>query len=251
MLIIRPLPITTTPSISGVTGSGAANLLTPSPKEAWIAQSVGTSIIDIDLGANTEIDSIFLGSTNAAAGATWSIERGTGLGTGLTALIAAGTPFRHPESPGPRHHGFAHLGASVTGRYFRIAITQTDTAPLFAGTLVIGRAFTAPYEYGAGRIAIDTGAREALQDGGFGIGDGVVKAGFRWTFAGLSTTQVNALWTIAIDRGERRPVLVVEGAEGEARRNEELHYGLFDSFEAYEREAPEATRWSLSMTEWT
>lgn len=66
----------------------------------------------------------------------------------------------------------------------------------------------------------------------------------------VSAADRRALWALVKDRGERRPVLVAEELQEGAGTNEELHYGLFDRFEAYERQAPGSTRWSLSMTEW-
>jgi hypothetical protein len=253
MIILKPLDVAAPPTAGGAAGagSGAANLLTPDPKEVWVAGAVGVSTIDIDLGAAMDVDTFFLGFTNATAGATWLIQKGTGLGTGLTDLVPAGTAMRAADSLGPRHHGLAHLAAVANARYFRITVTQTGAEPLQAGALMLGKAFVAPYELGGGRQAIDTGAREDLLGGGFGIGEGVVKAALRWTFIDLAPADRRALWELVRDRGETKPVLVVEElGEGDEGLNEEMHYGVLDQLEAYERQAPGQTRWALRMTEW-
>jgi hypothetical protein len=71
-------------------------------------------------------------------------------------------------------------------------------------------------------------------------------------FIGLSDALRRQLWALALDRGERKPVLVVEEPDSEdsAGANERIHYGTFDRFEAYERRDPNDTAWALSMTEW-
>jgi len=209
VLIIKPLTVAMTPT---VTGSGQANLLTADPNEAWIATSVSSLAMDIDMGAAVSVDSFYLGYTNATAAAAWTIARGTGLGTGLTTIKVSG-PMRAADSEGPRHHCFARLAAPVSSRYFRLTLVQSGTAPLFAGALVIGRAFEKFREHGPGRMPVDTASREELPGGGFAIGDGVVKSQFAFSFVDLTDAETNQLWSIKKDRGLTRPVLVVEDAE--------------------------------------
>ena len=251
MRIIEALSIAATPTIAGAAGagSGAANLLTYSPREIWTATSVGLSTIDIDLGSAQDVAGFFLGFTNASSAATWSIQKGTGLGTGLSTIVAS-TGFRAADSIGPKHHGFAALAAPQNTRYLRLNVTQTGSAPLQAGILMVGKVFAAPYEFGGGRIPIDTSVKEVLPDGGFGIGEGVIKAGLRWRFIDLDAATRRELWRLVYGRGEARPIVVQEDTGEGAGLNEELHYGLFDRFEHYEREAPSQSRWALSMTEW-
>lgn len=246
VLIVKPLAIAATPT---VTGTGAANLLTADPNEAWIASAVGTNGIDIDMGAAVTIDSFYLGYTNASSAATWIISRATGLGTGLTTIKATG-PMRAADSEGPRHHAFHRLAAPVSSRYFRLSVTQTGAAPLYAGALVIGLAFEKHRERGGGRGLVDTGQRQDLPSGGFGIGDGVVKAQFNFSFIDLSGEELRRLWSIQKDRGLRRPVVVVEDADLTASMNDAIHYGTFDRFQPYEGTDADETRWTCSHIEW-
>jgi hypothetical protein len=115
---------------------------------------------------------------------------------------------------------------------------------------MIGLAFEGPQELGGGRVPIDTSVVNALPDGGFGIGEGVVKAAVKWTFVGLAPADRRDLWRRVHGRGNTRPVLVFEDLGEDGGAGEELHYGLFDKFESYDREDPGETRWGLSMTEW-
>lgn len=251
MRILEPIAIAATPTIGGSAGAGtgAANLLTPSPREVYLAGAVGYSTIDIDLGAAQAVQGFWLGSTNATAAATWVIQKGTSLGGGLADIKADGA-FRAADSLGPVHHGFAVLPAPVTSRYFRILVTQTGADPLLIGSLLVGNVFQAPYEFGGGRLPIDTSAIEELTDGGFGIGRGVVKSGYRWTFGDLTPAQRHGLWRLVYERGASAPTVVDEETGETDQRNEELHYGLFERFEPYARSSPGRTRWALSMREW-
>lgn len=246
VLIVKPLPIAAEPTVAG---SGADNLRTEDPNEAWIAPSTASLTMDIDMGAAVTVDSFYLGYTNAAAAAAWTIASGTGLGTGLTVIKASG-PMRAADSEGPRHHAFARLSDPVTARYFRLTLAQAGASPLYAGALVVGLAFEKHRELGGGRTPIDTGTRQDLPGGGFGIGDGVVKAAFSCSFVDLTDAELARLWSITRDRGTRKPVLLVEDADAAAGLNDAIHYGTFDRFQAYEETDPDVARWACSHVEW-
>lgn len=246
VLIIKPLAIAATPT---VTGTGQANLLTADPNEAWIAASTAAVTIDIDMGSAVTVDSFFLGYTNAAAAATWTIARATGLGTGLTTIKASGL-MRAADSDGPRHHCFARLGSAVSSRYFRLTLTQAGTAPLYVGALALGLAFEKYREYGPGRGAVDTSTREDLPGGGFGVGEGVVKSQFAFTFVDLTDAETRTLWSIKKDRGLTRPVILIEDADLTAGLNDAIHYGVFDRFQPIERASPRYRKWAGTVTDW-
>ena len=245
VLIIQPLPHGSGPFAGG---TGVENLLTRDPKEIWVAPSAEAQGIDIDMGAAVTVDSFFLGFTNAGIGATWNIYTATGLTTGLV-VVHTGA-MRPADSIGPRHHCFVRLAAPVTSRYFKIVAAQAGAAPLQSGALVLGLAFEQWREFGGGRVPVDTGERQDLTSGGFGIGDGVVKAQFNWSFIDLSDAEVARLWAISRARGLRKPIVVVEDADLPAAQNEAIHYGVFDRFQPYERSAPETTRWAFSVLGW-
>lgn len=245
VLIIKPEPHGAFPNAAG---SGASNLLTPSPKEVWIAPNSDPVEIQIDMGVAVTIDSFFLGFTNAAAGAMWAIYTNTAPGQGHVQLHNG--LMRSADSLGPRHHAFKRIAAPVTSRFFSIAVYQAGGAPIYAGALVLGRAFEKYRERGADRTLIDTGIRNDLPDGGFNMGDGVVKAQFAFSFIDLTDAERALLYAIKMDRGLRRPVLVVEDADLTAGQNEAIHYGVFERFTAYERVNPRKTRWAGSVLQW-
>lgn len=244
--IVAPLAIT---SISTSNGTGASNLLTPSPREVWRAAAVGTAMIDLDFGSALPVDTIFLGFTNATPDATWSVATMSAPGGSGLNIVRSTVTLRVPHATGTRQHGYVRLAAPVTTRYLRITVTQVGgAAPLQVGILLAGRMIERPYEYRAGRVALDLSKKTELVDGGFGINPGAIVSSYRFTLSGLTDEQVEELWQIVMAIGESAPLLVVEGHE--ALRFSHLHYGLFQRLEPYEREEPEDTRWGLSIRDW-
>jgi hypothetical protein len=237
--------------ISATSGSGVDNLLTRSPKEVYQA-GASSGTLTWDFGSTQPFDTVYLGSTNAPPGAQWSVSYGIGSGTETIAVpteaviepgLWFGVDRRYPV------HFYAKLPAPVSARYVAI---QFSGAPAFqAGKLVVSVSFQPENgrEFGSGRQMIDTGSAESLLDGGFGIEDGVVKSMFRWTMGDLSDAEVAIMEAIARRSGTTRPVIVCEDPDRTPGLQERLHYGLF-GIEAFERTAPGATRWGLSVTDW-
>ncbi|PXW73775.1 hypothetical protein C7451_10961 [Blastomonas natatoria] len=244
--IVAPVGVS---SITVSNGTGGLNLLTPSPREVWRAAAVGSSNIDIDLGANVSIDTVFLGFTNATPDATWSVATMTNSsGAGLS-VVAGTRALRVPGPIGQRQHGYLRLDAPISTRYLRLTVTQMGSgAPLQAGILLVGLTAERPYEYRAGRVALDLSKRTELVDGGFGINPAAIVSSYRFTLSGLTDEQVEDLWQIVMTVGESAPLLIVEGHD--TLRFSHLHYGLFQRLEPYEREEPEDTRWGLSIRDW-
>ncbi len=242
VLIVPPIAIAAIAVSAGVDG---ANLLTPDPREVWSVG--GSAAIDLDLGAATAIDSVYLGYTNLSPAATWTISSGTGMGAGL-AVISPAAPARAADGEGWQHC-FVRLVAPVVTRYLRIAIDAAG-APFHAGIVAVSLAFEKHRELGGGRGLIDTGGRTDLPSGGFGTSSGVTKASFSFSFVDLTDAETARLWRIARDFGTRRPLVVVEDADLPAARNDAIHYGVFARFSDYERREANATRWQLSHVEW-
>lgn len=245
MLIIKPIKIAPGDVVAG--GSNPANMVTPSPREVWIAPGNYTEV-DIDLGLVQEFDSIYLGNTNAETGGVWAASQISAIGGTLGTSIFTTTPTRLTGSIRSRHPGFVRTPTPVTCRYLRLAIQQVSV-PIQVGNLVIGKAFEAPYAYGSGRQPVDTSKVVALPDGGFGIERGVVKSSLSWRFADLDNAQLETLWALAEDRGESAPLVVVEGPDYPPKAPS-VHYGLFRRFEPFEREDAAFTKWQLSIEEW-
>lgn len=243
MIVVAPLRISAVAVPASWTGGN--NLLTPDPKEVTATLSgPGVGFIDIDMGAPVTVDTLFLGGMTSGS-FLQSFSQATGMGTGVVNIVAPGGPTN--AAP----HGFVRLAQPVTSRYFQIG-AGTPVAALTLGVIVLGLAFQPTHnrEWGGGRLLVDTGNKERLLGGGFGIGEGVRKAAYQWTFGDLSDAEVEALWNLAMSRGETSTIVVVEDPAETAGLGNRIHYGLFDRFEAFGRQNPSQTRWSLSMEEW-
>lgn len=250
MLIMKPNRAS---SVTVSRGTGAANLLTPDPKEVWTDSTVNSdATLDFDFGAVVAWDTVFVGFTNAAATAEWGISGGS-TGYGDTTYLPRTTFRASSDAIGPRYHGFFTRSPTTSDRYMRITLKQfTGNPNLQVGIVAIGASFKPTYnrEWGAGRSLIDTGTKQRLRGGGFAIGRGAKVPGYQWVLGDLTEADVQALWALAVDRGETDPIVVVEDPDATAGRSERLHYGLFNRLEAYERQDPDLNRWALSMEGW-
>lgn len=251
LLILQPTPIV---SVTASRGSGAANLLTPDPREVWMDSGTGTATLVLDFGQPRVINTIFLGHLLPPhVDATWSITGGLIDSTSL--LISPVSSLRVPDvtwrSPALSHAFWT--GAAVRVRYIRLSVTQpAGSAPLSAGVLIAGYALQPAWnhEWGSGRRPIDTNPAVALPDGGFSGVEGVRKSAWFWTLGDLADDELDALWEIALDRGESRPLLVVEDPDRTAGLRRRLHYGIFRQFREFERLTRNRTRWELRIEDW-
>lgn len=247
ILMVRPLPIVGIDDENR--GSDESRILTPSPREIWVADGQGYRDIHIDLGSDQEVDCFFVGGTNADEDMTWRIYEESAVNTDLN-LLTGLIDFRLPDASGPQYAGFYRLAAPVTSRWFMLRLNQEGTEPLEIGTIVAGKGFDHAYAFGNGRIPIDTSRRERLIDGGFGIEEGVTIAGFRWKFVDLGSDEEALLWSMAMDRGLTKPLIVVENGDVVPPPAASVHYCVFQQFEAFEREDPNDTTWALSAEQW-
>lgn len=248
MMILSPLEIAALADVNGNIGVSLLNAKTPDPKEVVVAsKDAGTAIVRLDLGSEQTIDSLFLGYTR-------NLTFQWGTGTSPTAMTGRAIPLAASATANPlRQHALARLAAPIVARYIDVVLFKTDiNRDGTVGIFSAGLAFEPTWnrEWGGGRQVLDTGSKEPLISGGFGLERGTRKASYRWTFGDLSDGETEALYSIALDRGETAPVVVVEDPDNTPGLNERIHYGLFDRFEAYERQAPGKTRWSLAMTQW-
>ena len=250
MLMVKPL---TPAAVAASTGTGGANLVTFDPKEVWASTAAGGAAnLDFDFGANVSIDSLFIGYMGNVVAPIMTWSSGTAAYTTTVNQNAVSALAPTASSAPPRRHGFWRLGAPVVHRYHRVAFSPVAAQQATIGIIIFGLAFQPTWnrEWGGGRQIIDTSTVTPLRGGGYGIDEGAVKASFSWTFGDLTDAEVEAIYDIGLDRGQKRPLLVVEDPAATSGQNERLHYGVFDRFEKYERANPNLNRWSLSVMQW-
>lgn len=252
ILLLSPLAIA---SIAVSRGTGGLNLLTRSPKEVWADSAVGSpASFDIDLGAGTAIDTVYLGYVTPPAGAsTWTITGGM---TGYTdSVIKPSGPLRAVDTATrtPARTHALWTGAALNVRYLRLTIAQAAGASaLTIGVAMVGRAWRPIFnmEFGSGRRVIDTGTVAALPDGGFSTIEGARKREFSWTLGDLSRGEADALEELLLDHGESLPLLVVEDPDATTGQRAGIHYGLFVGLKAFDRKNPAQTSYQFTFEEW-
>lgn len=233
-------------------GSGGANLLTIDPREVWIDSAVGTAaVIDIDFGELRAVDTVFLGAlAQAHADATWTI---TGGAAGYTdVMIKAASALRVPERAGRvlrQSHALWH-GPDVLIRYLRLSVTQPAEQPVLAiGVLMAGSSFVPMWnkEWGGGRSVRDTGTVTRLPSGSVAAVEGARYGSYKWTLGDLTDEEVDYLYELQLDRGETRPLLVVEDPDQTPGLLGRIHYGQLAGIRHFERRNPQQTRWEFQI----
>jgi len=248
-VILTPQPMA---SIAASRGTGQDNLHTPDAMEVWQDSAVGSpATIDFDLGYAQPIDTIFLGAIYASApGSTWSISGGTNNPTEFT--IAATAPLRVPETPLRYSPKSAALwrGAAVTARYVRVTITQpAGWAAIAIGIVAMGSSSVPFYnqEWGAGRTVKDTGSVTRLPSGSAAIVEGARYASYSWTLGDLTDLETEYLFDLQAERGEGRPVLVIEDDRRTDGLLNRLHYGLLANLRPFEKRGVQENRWDVTV----
>jgi hypothetical protein len=252
ILIAQPVPIA---AVTVSRGSGADNLLSLDPREAWLDSAVGSAAtIDIDLGVERIIDTLFLGCLfSADRAATWMISGG--LAGPAERVIAPAQPLRVPERPGARRT-MAHalwFGTEQLVRYLRISITQpTGATPLSIGVLLVGDGFQPRLnkEWGSGRGVKDMSSVTRLPSGSVSVVEGGRYGTYGWTLGDLTMLEAEQLYEMQLDVGESRPVLVVEDPAATTGLRNRIHYGALVGLRAFERRNLRQTSWQLSIEDW-
>ena len=254
MQVMEPFTITSRAG-TGADGSGAANLLSPDPKEVFAHTGPGTVEISINLGDIIPFDTVFLGHIRGVdpALATWEIYGGTAVWP-VTLIKAAGPLVAEAATSAPRrrHAFYRHSSLVSNSKYVRLVINPGVSTEWTLGVVGIGTSVQPLWgrEWGSGRQPEDRSAVTPLKGGGFGIERAARMANWRWTCGDLTDGEIRELWRMAEEVGVSAPVVVVEDPDYTAGLNERIHYGLFDRPEAYSREIPGVSRWSFQVREW-
>lgn len=239
-------------AISATRGSGVDNLLTPDPKENWIDSVSGSDVtISLDLGSARQVDSFFVGYTNAAGSTDMGITYGVSV-PGDAGFIATRSMLPSTRAASGRRHTVTYWPGTNVVRYVDFTFNKPTGAALRIGVIAVGAAFVPEYnqEWGAGRQVVDLSTVEELAGGGFARELAARKASYRWTLGDLDQDEVDRLYALALDRGNSQPMLVVEDPDLTDGQSERCHWGLFNRLDSYERVNPNLNRWAFSINQW-
>lgn len=245
--LVNPLPMAITAPANIV---GAARLATPEPKEVAVAGDLpGNWSIVVDLGSAQLIDTVavlFLRGDDPSVVCYYGLDN---VWQQQFAPNAAALPTLASDQ---RRDRVMTVPAPVRARYVGIGRERASASRVELGVIVIGRAFRPQWggEWGGGVGLADTGQVTRRRDGGFAIDSGTAAPTLQWIFGDLSDDERRQLFAIVQDRGETKPLLAIEGGDGGPTTSEEVHWGLLTRIEAYERQAPGMTRWSMRFQDW-
>ena len=238
----------------------AANLANEQPKIVFqttqfsVGSPPGTQI-DIDLGADTEIDTVAVLHTNLSASATWQVS---------TATAAAPTTFTSRffgafgVTPlAGRRHGLwvAAAGSPVTCRYVRIQLSELSGSNperlIRVGNVVVADRLEPAFnfELGSGRRFDDQSQIRTLPGGETYVERGGVVPIWQAVWSNLSDAELRSIDAQILRRGKGRPILAVEDPDAVTGQAEAIHWGLNIATAVYERTWPDKNRVDVSIQE--
>lgn len=252
LMLIEPLKLA---EVMASRGTGASNLGTRDPKEAYADSQSGSPVtITVDLGSVRRIDTILMAYVrHATAGTQWTVSGG--VANGNEQVLQQSVALRVPDVAG-RFAATSHAlwtGEPVVVRFLTITLTQVAGAePLTIGALVVGLAFVAALgqEWGGGRQPLDSGSATALPSGGFAVVDGARKRRGSWTFGDLTRDEADELEELALALGTTKPGVAIEDASVTVGLRARIFYGRFEQWKQYERRNLAQTRWEVGIEEW-
>lgn len=245
LIVVPPFPMQSASSSGGE--ASAANLLTANPKEAFSSPGSDRTITIIT-GPLRMIDTIFLGFIDIANGTNIIF---TSLDGQQDGPVQRGTVTI--QRNGSRlAHALVKLPAPVRAAGMQIGFYGAANVPMTAGVFAMGRSFqpAGGREWGSGRRVIDTGSKERLLSGAFGVNPGARAGAWSWSMADLSDVEVESLYDMVMDLGETGDVLVVEDPDQTAGLNNRIHWGKFGTITPYERMFQQHTRWEFNIEDW-
>jgi hypothetical protein len=236
-------------------------LFDPQPKTIVQTQPTGAGsynlIIDFDLGADMQIDTIAVLFTNLQPGAAWQLSAATqAQGAAYLATVPANfvsTSFGVlPINTPSRQHGI-WAGSAITMRFLRINLVApaSNERVLRIGNIVIGARVPLAwnFELGSGRKIEDQSIIRTLPGGETSAERGGRTPLFRATWSNIADTEMRAIYALLLDLGTSAPLLIVEDPDLTAGLNERIHYGLLTGLDFTERSQEDKQRIDLTIRE--
>ena len=218
-------------------GLPGANVGTAQPGQVWrTPAATTTSHLLVDLGASYSISSVFLGTTNLTAAATWRVRFSTADATGVAGNSHDSTTIAAGVDPifGSALRVFS---SPATGRYVRVDLVDASLPYLEAGILRAGPAFRPAknYEMGAKLLHRDFSRGRLGWDGSQWLLRGSQQRGVELRLPAVTTAEWETHGEPLIRMsGTSRDVWVcLDTAASNVGR--ETFFGLMDEVPAWER----------------
>ncbi len=258
-LIVRPIPLSAamitagTGTTFGMDAAFPISALADVQPKVVAQTAVATSgsgfsmQINIDLGADTAIDTIAALFTNLSlAAGTWRLLAGPASDGGFTLaganeIVATTALGMAPATRENRRFGLWTTATPISRRYITIFLNDTRAANaeqlIRIGVPVIGQrlAPTWNFELGSGRKVEGQGIRRTLPGGETHVERGGRVPVWRATWSNLSEAEMRQLWSILLEVGEDDPLLLIEDPAAATAQAEGMHWALLESTDFNER----------------
>lgn len=272
-LIVRPIPLaasmialrTSTPALDAAFPVTALADRQPKTVTQTIVATTGTAIslsVNIDLGADTSIDTIAMLWTNlSVAAGTWQVHAGPASDGGFTLdagniIVPAATTFGvAPTTRENRRFGLWTTGTPIARRYITITLSDTRAANpeqlVRASVPVIGQRLAPAFnfELGSGRKVDDQSIKRTLPGGETHTERGGRVPLWRATWSNLSEAEMRALWSILLEVGEGDPLLLIEDPDAVPGQAEAMHWAFAEGLDFHERQQIDKQRIDLRVRE--
>jgi hypothetical protein len=235
--------------------ASAFNLLKASPKEVWSHTVFDAFVdIDIDLGRDIAIDTVWLAYTLSTPSATWSLLHGTAVnGAAVNPEFSGRQLWSAVDAEGPRVHAIWHRSAgTILARYLKIKINQPADAllPEFqVGALMVGASlrFQYSYEYDNGREVVDLSARQELSNGDIGGAIYARTSIIELPMGDLTDIEMRALYMMMRARGLMQPFGLIENIDATSHFEDGAHYCVYESLDKYLRRGFNQVQYKLRV----
>ena len=231
--ILKPLAMPSITASATDSGYSPANLGNDYAGIVWRTSVNGYRAIDVDLGADSAIDTVMMfGIMNGATGASVNIYYKTSAGVGGSWLLAlsgaalfAGTA---PLPAGVTGTGIYDLGAGVTGRYVRIELPSAFDGLIRASRIVIGKRIQPErnFSFGAAFGVRDLGSLDFSRRGVLIRNEGKKLRTVGLTFSNINKDEVEAQTKPLMEEiGNTRMIALVTDPAPHAQRQNRCYFG--------------------------
>lgn len=222
-----------------------ANLLDPSVKTVARSTTVASSFqLDIDLGADTAINQLYLGGTNASSAATLEIRaataaQGAAYLSNAGAIVRAASALRVNGSAGPQYDALWWQAATISRRYVRVTVADSTNAAGYvqAAVLALGAVFQPArnFSWDSGPLIVDESPKSRARSGHLDVDPWAIGEDFEWTWEYLSDAERLTLKALLRSVGKSRPCLLVEDPAATTGLGEMIWWGLLDDIQRVRR----------------
>ena len=231
--IIKPLAMSSISASATNSGFAASNLGNDYAGVVWQTSVNGYRAIDVDLGADTPIDTLMLfgignGATNPSVSTYYKTAAGVA-GSWIPALVGAALYAGSAPLPAGRTGtGLYDLGNGVTARYVRVELPSNFDGLIQASRLIIGKRIQLErnFSFGAALGVRDLGSLDFSRRGVLIRNEGKKLRTVGLTFSNINKDEVETLTKPLLEEiGNTKMIALVTDPAPHAQRQNRCYFG--------------------------